>query len=186
LTIVKIRLFDPKARPLPFAPCLITESGQSPRPERASGAPPGGTTPSSVDKQDAIVTFRVAQVPTTVNVKWSRPKKGEGANSPAPQVFTDTQNEVNRYKYEFEMDVTIDIPEADATAAARPRIKNLGYVEFPGEPDNIRAFQKDYKPRFGAIVEDGTLNDPTVDAARETHASSDPVLKTGHQIPVKR
>src|SRR6266478_4155482 len=40
LSSVKIRLFDPQARPLPFAPCLITEAGKKPQPSRATGAPP--------------------------------------------------------------------------------------------------------------------------------------------------
>ena len=183
---MKIRLFDPKAKPLPFAPCLITETGQKPKPDRASGAPPSGSTPATALKQDAIVTFRVATIPTTVNVKWSRPKGNEGANSPPPQVFTDTQNEVNRYKYEFEMDVAIDIPDADPDAASLLRLKNLGYVQFPTVADNIKAFQKDYKPRFSGIVEDGTPNQPTIDALREINESADPVLKAGNQIPVKR
>jgi len=194
-TIVKIRLFDPQARPLPFAPCLITEQGQKPRPDRASGAPPSppGTAPGSPpgsssagSKDDAIITFRVQRLPATVNVIWSRPKAGEGPKSPLPQVFADKENEENGYKYEFDMNVTIDIPEADSQAASPPRLKNLGYVQFPNDADNVRTFQNDSKARFGDIVEDGTLNPPTIEAIKTTHANCDPVLKPGSQIVVKR
>lgn len=187
LRVVKIRLFDPQGRPLPFAPCLITETGKEPQPARATGAP-ASPPPSSgvVETQDALITVRVLKLPATVNLKWSRPKAGEGARSPLPQVFTDRENEVNGYKYEFDMDVTIDIPDADSEAASKLRLKNLAYVEFPADPDNIRAFQKDYKPRFAEIVEDGTLNQPTIDAIKTTHESADPVFKAGSQIAVKR
>lgn len=187
LTVVKIRLFDAQARPLPFAPCLITESGKEPQPARATGAPPSkGSTPAAVDKEDAYVTVRVATLPATINLKWSRAKSGDSTSSPPPQVFKDNQKEENGYKYEFEMDVTIDIPDADAQSASMLRLKNLGYVQFPAAADNIRAFQKDYKPRFGGIVEDGTLNQPTIDADKTTHDSADPVLKAGSDIALKR
>ena len=211
LTIVKIRLFDAQARPLPFAPCLITEAGKKPRPDRATGAPPTplGTTPAGAPgssptngKEDAIITVRVAKLPTTINVKWSRPKAGEGPGAAAPEDFSDKegiadkdkkdkQKLKNGYKYEFEMDVIIDIPDADAQAAASSRLKNLGYVNFPKLPDtkaapDIKAFQKHYKARFGNIVEDGTLNQPTIDAIKTTHDSSDPVLKAGSETAVKR
>ncbi len=199
LTLVKVRLFDPQARPLPFASCLITQSGKAPQPDRATGAPPTpkGTTaagtPGSApanDKEDGYVTFRVKQLPTTVNLKWSRAKATEGANAPLPQDFSAQdpvkEKETNGYKYEFEMDVTIDIPDADQQAAAPSRLKNLGYVQFPNDADNIRDFQHDYKSRFSDIVEDGTLNQPTVNAIQTAHDSADPVLKAGSQIVVKR
>jgi hypothetical protein len=194
-TIVKIKLYDPQARPLPFAPCLITESGQKPRPDRATGAPPSpvGTTAGSPpgsssagSKDDALITLRVTKLPTTVNVKWSRPKALDGTKATPPEVFTDKENEENGYKYEFNMDVAIDIPDADDRAASPPRLKNLGYAEFAADADNIRAFQKDYKARFGDIVEDGTLNPPTIEAIKTTHTNVDPVLKAGSQIVVKR
>jgi hypothetical protein len=203
-TIVKIRLFDPQARPLPFAPCLITEQGQEPRPDRATGDAPSplGTTPGSPpgssaggNKDDAIITFRVTKLPATVNVKWSRPKALDSAKPPPPpQVFTDQDDEknpVNAYKYEFNMNVTIDIPEADPQAASRTRMENLGYdvnppVPVPGLGDPISAFQRDYKPQFGDIVENGTLNQPTIDAIKATHENCDPVLKAGSDIAVKR
>jgi hypothetical protein len=97
----------------------------------------------------------------------------------------------NSYKYEFEIDVKIDIPDPDAQAASSARLTNLGYVRFPKLPDttaitDIPSFQKDYKPRFSAIVEDGTLNQPTIDAIKTTHANTDPVLKAGSLVVVKR
>lgn len=193
---VKIRLFDPQARPLPFAPCLITQQGQAPQPSRASGAPPGpppapGSPPPAAGKEDAYVTFQVQQLPATVNLKWSRAKSTEKTNAPPPQVWKDKQKVgdgyeyENGYKYEFEMDVTIDIPKDDQTASS-PRLKNLGYVQFAQDTDNIKAFQTDYKPRFGNIVVDGTLNAPTVDAIKTTHDNCDPVLKAGNQIVMLR
>jgi hypothetical protein len=195
LTLVKIRLFDPQGRSLPFAPCLVTEVGKDPRPDRASGAPPtpaGNTaalSPGSAsggDKEDAVITLRVQKLPTTVNLKWSRPKAGEGPNSPPPEVFKDKEKEQNGYKYEFEMDVTVDIPKDDDQVAAPARMKNLGYIQFFQAPDNIRAFQRDYKSRFAEIVEDGTLNPPTVEATKTAHENTDPVTKAGSQIAVKR
>jgi hypothetical protein len=194
-TIVKIKLYDPQARPLPFAPCLITESGQKPRPDRATGSAPSpvGTTAGSPpgsssagNKDDAQITLRVTKLPTTVNVKWSRPKALDGTKATPAEVFADNENEANGYKYEFNMDVAIDIPDADDGAASPPRLKNLGYAEFPSEGDNVRAFQKDYKARFSNIVEDGTLNPGTVEAIKTTHTNVDPVLKASSQIALKR
>jgi hypothetical protein len=107
-------------------------------------------------------------------------------------VFKDTQkdgngfNYFNGYKYEYEMDVKIDIPDADPQAASLLRLKNLGYSKFPNDADNIRAFQKDYKAKFTSIVEDGTLNQPTIDAIKTTHDATDPVLKESSDIEVKR
>lgn len=187
-TLVKIRLFDPQARPLPFAPCLVTETGGKPKPLRATGANPGGSPPLQAGDEDAYVSFGVKTVPTTVNVKWSRPKPKETAKDD-PIVFTDTQNVVNSYKYEFEMDVNIDISDADQQAASTPRLKNLGYVKGP-KPDqltiDVDSFQKDYKQKFPDIVQDGTLNQPTMDAIQSAHDNANPVLKAGSEIPVKR
>lgn len=145
LTLVKIRLFDPQARPLPAAPCIITELGKSPRIERATGAPvapasaPAGSA-STVDKEGGYINLQVMKLPTTVNLKWSRPKAKETANSPLPKIGTDLEN---GYKFEFEMDVNVDIPDTDPQAASMKRLKNLGYVHFPKDADNIKAFQQD-------------------------------------------
>jgi hypothetical protein len=193
LTVVQIRLFDAQARPLPFAPCLITQPGQGPTPNRATGAPPSplGTTPgsppgssSSISKDDAIITLRVQKLPATVNVKWSRAKATENTSSPLP-------NANDPDDFEFQMDVAIDIPDADPSRAAPIRLKNLGYdvnppIPVPGLGDPIRAFQRDYKQRFGDIVEDGTLNQPTTNAITTVHDVADPVLKAGSQIVVLR
>ena len=192
MTLVKIRLFDAQARPLPFAPCLITESGTT-RAVRATGPPPGtaGLTPgsptgtfSAVDKNDALVTLRVQTLPTTANLKWSRPRSTEGASAPLPNV-ADLED------FEFHMDVTIDIPDADANAATKTRMKNLGYdnnppIKVPGEVDPIQAFQRDYKPQFADIVVDGTLNQPTIDDCKTSHEGSKTVLRTHSDIAVKR
>jgi hypothetical protein len=170
----------------------VTESGKAPRPDRATGAPPSpqGTiaagapgSASAIDKEDGFITLRVQKFPTTVNVKWSRAEAKEGANAPLPTAGTDLEN---GYKFEFDMDVTVDIPDADPQSASPPRLKNLGYVQFPSDPDNIRAFQHDYKPQFGSIVEDGTLNTATVNAIQTTHDACAPLLKAGSQIVVKR
>jgi len=192
-TTVKIRLFDPQARPLPFAPCLITETGKKPRADRASGAPPSplGTTSGSPpgsraggNKEDAVITFQVQNVPATANVKWSRPKAAEGPGSPLPKVEDPDD-------FEYEMDVAIDIPDADTNQATRTRLKNLGYdvnppIPVPGLGDPIQAFQRDYKPQFGDIVVDGTLNTPTINATKTAHDATDPVLRAGSDIAMKR
>jgi len=191
-TTVKIRLFDPQARALPFAPCLITQQGQAPQPKRATGSPPGSASPPpAAGRDDGYITFQVQKLPSTVNLKWSRAKSTESTNSPPPQVWQDKQKQgngyeyENGYKYEFELDVNVDIPQDDQ-AASPLRLKNLGYAQFPQDSDNIKAFQTDYQPRFSDIVVDGTLNDPTVKAIKTAHDNCDPVLKAGNQITLKR
>jgi len=193
LTIVKIRLFDAQARPLPFAPCLTTEVGQKPRPHRATGAAasPVGTTSGSPsgsqaggDKEEAVVTVRVQQGPATINVKWSRPKTTEGPGSALP-------NANDPDDFEFEMDVAVDIPDADQNQAGRTRLKNLGYdvsppIPVPGLGDPVRAFQRDYRPQFADIAVDGTLNPPTIKAIDSSHDPTKPVLRRRSDIAVKR
>jgi hypothetical protein len=193
LTLVKIRLFDPQARPLPFAPCLVTEQGKDSKPDRTSGASPTplGTTPAGTpgsapanDKEDAIITVRVQNLPTTINVKWSRPKATEAANAPLPDAKDPDD-------FEYEMDVAVDIPDSDPNAATPLRLKNLGYdvkppIPIPGLGDPITAFQNDYKSRFADIVVDGTLNQPTMNAAQAAHDAADPVLKAASDIAVTR
>src|SRR5581483_2939373 len=196
MTLVKIRLFDAQARPLPFAPCIITESGQKPRAARATGAPPGppGTTAGSPpgtmsggDKEEAIVTLRVQKdkLPATVNLKWSRPKATETSSAPLPDP-KDLED------FEFHMDVTVDVPDADQDAAAKIRLKNLGYDTNPPKPvpglgsDPVKSFQRDYKPQFADIVVDGTLNQPTINDSKTAHDANTPVLRGNSDIQLKR
>jgi hypothetical protein len=171
LEIVLIRLFDEQARPLPFAPCLVTEKGKDPRPDRASG-PATSTTPPSPSasdvKTDAFITIRNVKAPSIVNVKWSRPKPGDGADSPLPAVTDD---------FEFELDVAIDIPEGNPEEASLTRLTNMGYVRGPARVDDIREFQRDYKPRFNDIQINGTLDAATQKAIEEVHDTCDPVVK---------
>ena len=192
LAMVRIRLFDRDARPIPFAPCLVTEQGKEPRPDRASGIirnpQPGSTPPGSnpnpgvqpvepgtePGKDEAFITVRVLRFPTTVNVKWSRPKSGDGPDSPLPK---------KEDKFEFELDVAVDIPEENGEAASLTRLKNLGYVQGATQTDNIRAFQLDYKPRFPDIEVDGTLNPATTRAIKTAHDSCDLVLKGRRSTP---
>jgi len=189
LSQLRIRLFDRQARPLPGAPCLVTLPGKDPKPDRASGTageqaplvPPASTrSPANAtqgdESQDAFITIRDQGIPSTVNVKWSRPKAGDGPNSPRPNP-TDT--------FEFEMDVVVDIPDDDSDKTALTLLKNLGYVQAPVAPeDDIRAFQIEYKARFGDIVVDGTLNPATKKAIKAVHAGCDPVLKGPRNTPV--
>jgi len=195
MTLVKIRLFDAQARPLPFAPCLITESGQKPRAARATGAPPsplgttGGVPPGSMsggDKEEAVVTLRVQKdkLPATVNLRWSRAKDTETAAAPLPDP-ADVED------FEFHMDLTVQVPDADRNAAATLRLKNLGYDTNPPKPvpglgNPIEAFQRDYRPQFPDIVVDGTLNQPTVDDSKTAHDATTPVLRAGSDIALKR
>jgi hypothetical protein len=187
LTVIKIRLFDRQSRPLPGAPCLVTESGKNPKPDRASGtagavAPlipdpttPDPTTATQGDTTDsAYIIFREQSLPASVNVKWSRPKAGDGPNSPLPQP-SDT--------FEFEMDVAIDVPENDQQKASLTRLKSLGYVQGPTQADDIRAFQIENKARFGLTV-DGTLSDDTQKAIKAVHDACDPVLKGPRNTPL--
>ena len=171
LEVVLIRLFDEVARSLPFAPCLVTEKGKDPRPDRASGplasASPGSPTDGN-EKGDAFITIRNVKAPSVVNVKWSRPKAGDGPESPLPAV-TD--------EFEFELDVAIEIPEDSPEEASLTRLTNMGYVRGPRRSDDIREFQRDYKPRFTDIQIDGTLNAATQKAIKEVHDTCDPVLK---------
>jgi peptidoglycan hydrolase-like protein with peptidoglycan-binding domain len=171
LATVQIRLFDRAARSLPFAPCLVTQPGKEPRPDRASGPIPrqsSGATSEDEGKQDAFITVRDLKIPSTVNLKWSRARPDDGPGSPPPKP-TD--------EFEFEMDVAIDIPEDNPEQAALTRLKNMGYVKAPDHEDPIRAFQRDYKPRFGDIDIDGKLNPATLKAIKEAHDTCDPVLK---------
>jgi hypothetical protein len=187
LTIIKIRLFDRQSRPLPGAPCVVTESGKNPKPDRASGTaaapapliPAASTTdPTTATQGDtsdtAYITIREQSLPSTVNVKWSRPKAGDGPNSPLPQA-TD--------KFEFEMDLTIDVPDDDPQKASVTRLKSLGYVQGPTPADDIRAFQIENKARFGLTV-DGTLSDATQKAIKAVHDACDPVLKGPRNTPL--
>ena len=193
MTLVKIRLFDAQARPLPFAPCIITETGQKPRAVRTRGAPPTplGTTGGSPlgtfaggNKEEGIVTLRVQKLPATANLRWSRPKATEGSSAPLP-------DPADLADFEFHMDVTVDIPEADQNAAAKSRLKNLGYdtnlnPPVPGLGDPIKAFQGDYQPQFADIVVDGTLNQPTIDDSKKAHDATNPVLRAGSDLALKR
>lgn len=157
--ILKIRLFDRQARPLAFAPCVVTLPGLAAEAHRSAG--------------DGFVTLRPATMPATVNVKWSRPASGDSAASPPPPVAG---------PFDFELDITVDIPDPDSDAAAQTRFQHLGYPQLLTETSrspeqNIRIFQRDYKARFAGIVEDGTLNAPTKDALKAVHDACDPVFK---------
>jgi hypothetical protein len=171
LPTLQIRLFDRSARPLPFAPCLVTLAGKDPRPDRASGPPAkpaSASIPEADDKESAFITIRDLKLPTTVNVKWSRPADGDGSDSSLPKT-TD--------QFEFELNVTIDIPDDTSEVASLSRLKNMGYVKGPDQEDPILAFQRDYKSRFTDIEIDGKLNPQTQEAIKEVHDKCDPVLK---------
>ena len=172
LPLFQIRLFDDAAKPLPFAPCVVTQPGRDPRPLRASGAVSDATSTTASDTpQDALITLRDLRTPGTVNVKWSRPKPGEGPGSPLPKL-TD--------EFEFELDVTIDIPEDVSENASLLRLTNMGYVRGPERVNDIREFQRDYKSRFPDIEIDGTLNAATKNAIQEVHDACD-MLEKGQQ-----
>jgi hypothetical protein len=194
MTLVKIRLFDAQARPLPFAPCVITETGQTPRGVRATGAPPSplgttaGAAPGSfptANKDDGMVTLRVKNLPATANLRWSRPKATENTSAAAPDP-KDLED------FEFHMDVTIDVPDADQQASPKKRLKNLGYdtdpsgKKVPGMGDPVEAFQRDYKPQFPDIVVDGIMNQPTIDDSKSSHDATKTVLRAGSDISLTR
>lgn len=164
----RIRLFDRIAHPLPFAPCLILETGKPPRVERASGPPPAANTLNPPPAEDGFVILRDPVVPSTVTLKWNRPRPGDGPATPLPTPGS---------LFEFEMEVLIDIPEAESEEAARLRLRNLGYELHPGRPVDVRAFQVDHQPRFPAMPTDGNLDATTIAAIRAVHEACDPALK---------
>lgn len=171
LHILEIRLYDERARPLPFAPCVVTQPGRKPRPDRASGTARSSAPishPVDDGQQDAIITLENIQVPTTVNVKWSRPKPDDGPGSPPPKV-TD--------KFEFELDVAVEIQEDSPDRASQLRLKNMGYVRSHKRADNIREFQRHYKARHADIEIDGTMNAATERALTEAHDGCTLVVK---------
>ena len=163
---VQIRIFDRFARPIPFAPCLVTESGKSAQFMRASGTPrskkslerkanePPVTQIEGAGPEDAIITLRNVKLPSTVNVKWNHARPDDGPQTP-PLVEP----------FEFELDVFVDISDEDA----KQRLQNLGYVLKSEEEENVRCFQFDYKDRFPSLETDGKLNAATVSAIREVH-----------------
>jgi hypothetical protein len=179
---LRIRLFDRDANVLAGAPCLITFGGKDPRPFRASGTaaqpaplvPPASTkSPANATQGDqsdsGFIVLRDRDVGPIVNVKWSRPKAGDGPASPLPK-RTD--------QFEFEMDLAIEIADDDSDKSAMTRLKNLGYLQGPIAPeDDIRAFQIEYKARFSDITTDGTLNPATKNAIKTVHDACDPVPK---------
>jgi hypothetical protein len=170
LEIVQIRLFDALARPLPFAPCVVTVPGKEPQPDRASGPLPDSAPNEDAKKQDAFVTIRNLKTPAVVNVKWSPAQPEDGPGSPLPDKAA---------RFEFEMNVVVDIPEDKPEEASLTRLTNMGYVRGPSRTDDIREFQRDYKPRFPEIEIDGTLNAATQEAIQEVHDTCDPVAKVG-------
>ncbi len=189
---LKIRLFDPQGRPLPFAPCLITQ-GTATTAARASGAPPAplGTTAaeasgavSKVGKDDGYVSVSIQKLPATINVRWSRPKKAEDTGAPLPNV-----NDLD--DFEYVKDVIVAMPDDDADDTVRSRLKNLGYdtrpvTLIPGYGDPITVFQNEYKPQFADMVVDGTLNDPTKRAARTSHNAAEAVMREGSNVAMVR
>ena len=153
LPILRIRLFDRRAVPLPNAPFIVPNA-----------------TPPLVGRvrEDAFITMRNLKVPTTVKVKWSRPQPEDGPDSPLP-ALTD--------EFEFELDVAVDIPEDKPEDTSLTRLTNMGYVRGPSRVDDIREFQRDYKPRFPDIEIDGTLNAVTQKAIKEAHDTCELALK---------
>ncbi len=189
---LKIRLFDPQGRPLPFAPCLIT-LGTTVTAARASGAPPSplGVTPgetsgavSKMSKDDGYVSVSIQKLPATVNVRWSRPRKTEGVGAPMPNI-NDPDD------FEYVKDVLVAMPDDDADDTTRSRLKNLGYdtqpiTLMPGYGDPVTVFQTEYKPQFADIAVDGTLNDPTKRATRTSHNAAEAVMREGSNVKMVR
>ncbi len=189
---LKIRLFDPQGRPLPFAPCLVTMDGKTTA-MHASGAPPSpaGETPteapgavSTTDKEAGYINLSVQKLPATVIVRWSRVKKTELGLLPDVNDLED---------FEYTKEVLVAMPDDDADDTTRKRLKNLGYNTqpqttelIPGYGDPLTVFQNDYKPVFAEIIVDGTLNDPTKQAARTAHNAAQPVMRDGSNVKLVR
>jgi outer membrane protein OmpA-like peptidoglycan-associated protein len=114
----RIRLFDPEARPLPFAPWCLTDSKRT----RVGRADSGG-----------FLTFLAAQPQGTCALKWSRPPDDAGPGLPDPAPDDD---------FDFGTEVHLNL--GDEPADMQKRLENLAYDDGPATPDDIRRFQKDY------------------------------------------
>jgi hypothetical protein len=152
----RLKLFDPEAVPLPFAPFVVLH----------------GSTDTGRADQDAVLTVPALTVPDTATIKWSRPLPGDGPASPDPDPNS---------PFDFQIDVFIDIPdEQNDDKVALERLHNLGYVGGLTPADDIADFQNDYKSRLPASTlrnQLGKLDDPTKSVLQEVYNSADPVIK---------
>lgn len=153
----QLRLFDELARPLPFAPFVVT-SGRRVIPGRADA--------------DAVLTVHDLIVPTTCTVHWSRPADGDGPDAPDPAPDS---------AFDFELDVFVDLPsDDDSDEVALRRLHNLGYVLGLSQQDDVAAFQRDYAARLppATLAGAGRLDSATKAVLRDVYIRVEPLVKT--------
>jgi hypothetical protein len=112
----------------------------------------GKRTVTGLADSDAYATITDLKVPATVDVTW-----------------TDTSDSTSQYNLTVYVDV-----EGDDDDAAKQRLHNLGYENFPELADNVRAFQQDQQDRFPDMQPTGELDDATRAALRQVNAECDP------------
>jgi hypothetical protein len=148
----RIRLFNQRAEPLPFAPWALFD---------------GKRTLSGRADADAFLRIMDLSTPAQCRVRWNTPKPGDDASSPD----ADPDG-----AFDFEMDVFVDIPAAGEDAA-RQRLHNLGYTAQADEAENVREFQNDYKDRFADLQPNGILDPATQKALADVQDECDPSVK---------
>jgi hypothetical protein len=151
LKAYQIRLFDPEAKPLPFARWSVFD---------------GKDTHTGIADKKAFLTIQGLQVPATCTVKWS-PGGPSGAGEPEPAADDD---------FDFELDVRIDI-EGGGENASLERLHNLGYFGGAQPSDDVREFQLDHQSRFPEMQPNGALDAPTVQAIQTVHDECDPAVR---------
>jgi hypothetical protein len=155
LRTYQLRLFDRAARPLPFAPHVVTHEG-APQPGRTG--------------DDAVVTIHDLIVPARVTVQWSPAQPGDDQNSPPPDPGA---------KFDFQLDITVDIPAAqNDDATALERLNNLGYMSDGSvTEDDIAQFQSDYADQLPPTVVPGKLDDDTKSVLQDVYNTANPLVK---------
>ncbi len=134
LSRLRVRLFDPFARPLAGAPCKIFGDGKE--------IFAGSTNPNGFVETDDV------DLPVTCQVKWELPdarrvKSRTGSDLPASDD-----------EFPYTLDVFVTFEGQDDTSAARMRLSNLGYRFGDTMSDDIKAFQRDQ-----GLAETGKVED---------------------------
>lgn len=186
LRVLRIRLFDRLAQPIPSAPFVTIVAGRESRLDRA-------------DSKGDIVLHDV-EVPSTVTVRWSRrddQRKPPPSSRPDIDPFEDslradgaTEEEIQQLRdgppvdegFEFENDIVVDIqpePKGDEQVGANQvpkedqhRLRNMGYASEDEPQANLSAFQRDCETATGKTVDDVTAE------VRKRHQDCDPPARS--------
>jgi len=168
LQVVRIRLFDRLAQPIPGAPFSVIIEGQE-RP------------PDTADANGDITLYDV-RAPSFCTVRWSRPDEVRAApKGPQPDIdefeaslLADglTEEEINQLReppapetgFEFERVVFIDLDGGQSQGEAQgaggvdkadqSRLHNLGYSTAADPEENLESFQRDCEAEESGPVAD--------------------------------